>query len=142
MVLDQYTIYNNTDIILYLNSKEIEMKPGEKRWFYFDVFDARYVLSAVGFLIIGHKYGKIFIEGDGQLDFTIDQGNGAVFVTMKNIECNCSGSGKTKNCKTCKWYNKKVPNMAYCAKPTDEIINEEFVPNPKQYSCDNFEGRN
>ena len=40
MVLDQYTIYNNTNITLYLNSKEIEMKPGEKRWFYFDVFDA------------------------------------------------------------------------------------------------------
>lgn len=94
-MLNQYTVYNNTDITLYLNSKEIKMKPGEKKWFYFDVFDARYVLSAVGFLIIGHKYGKIFVEGDGQLDFTIDQQNGTVYVTKKNIECNCLESEKT-----------------------------------------------
>lgn len=140
MIKEQYSVINNTkDITLYLNSKEISMKPGEMRWFYFDTFDVRYILSDVGFLIIGHKFGKIFIENGGQLEYTIDQEAGVVYVKSKEIKCNCAGAGQSENCKTCKWYNKKVPNMAYCAKPTDDILNGD-IPNPKEYKCDKYEG--
>lgn len=139
MIKEQYSVVNNTNVILYLNSKEIKMRPGEMRWFYFDVFDMRYVLSAVGFLIIGHKYGKLFIENEGQLRYEIDQEQGIVYVKMKENSCDCGGAGHTQNCKTCKWYNKKVPNMSYCAKPTDKMLKGE-IPNPKEYKCEKYEG--
>ena len=37
--MTQYTVINDTDKTLYLNSMEIPLRQGEKRWFYFDAFD-------------------------------------------------------------------------------------------------------
>lgn len=129
----QYTIFNNTDIVLYLNSKEIAIKPGDKRWFYFDVFDCRYVLSSVGFLILGHRYDKLYIEHDGQLNYKIDKATATVYVTR---EC----EGKDKDCcKTCKWFNKGLKNMAYCAQPSNEVLTGNKKPNPDKHVCDKFE---
>lgn len=97
MKLEQYTVVNNTNIILYLNSMEIKILPNDKRWFYLDVFDCRYILSPIGFLTIGHKYDKLVIEGAGQLSYKVDQINGIVYVYQDKDTKNFDAVQETYN---------------------------------------------
>lgn len=54
----------------------------------------------------------------------------------------CNGKG-TECCKTCKWYNKGMKNMAYCAcPPNEEILKKKEMPNPKKHVCEKYEGGN
>lgn len=82
--MTQYTVINDTNIILYLNSMQIPLQPGDKRWFYFESFDIRYILSAVGFLTISHKYDKLYIEGDGQLTYEVEHDRKTVHIKRRN----------------------------------------------------------
>lgn len=84
--MTQYTVINDTDKTLYLNSMDIPLRQGEKRWFYFDAFDIRYILSSVGFLTISHKYDKLYIEGEGQLEYSIESDGKTVHITRNRGE--------------------------------------------------------
>lgn len=84
--MTQYTVINDTDKTLYLNSMEIVLHQGDKRWFYFETFDIRYILSSVGFLTISHKYDKLYIEGEGQLEYKIDADGKTIHITRNRGE--------------------------------------------------------
>lgn len=125
--MTQYTVINDSNAILYLNSMQIPLQPGDKRWFYFESFDIRYILSAVGFLTISHKYDKLHIEGDGQLTYEVEHDGKTVHIKSKP----CSNDKEC--CKNCKWYNKGIKNMVYCAVNPD-ISNT----NPKETKCEKY----
>ena len=84
--MTKYTVINETDKTLYLNSMEIALHQGDQRWFYFEAFDIRYILSSVGFLTISHKYDKLYVEGEGQLEYKIDSDGRTVHITRNRGE--------------------------------------------------------
>lgn len=73
--MEQYSVLNKTGITLYLNSLDIELKPNEKKWIYFNIFDIRYVLSEIGVVVITHEYDNIVIKSIGQLSYLLDIDN-------------------------------------------------------------------
>lgn len=73
--MEQYSVLNKTGITLYLNSLDIELKPNEKKWIYFNIFDIRYVLSEIGVVVITHEYDDIVIKSIGQLSYLLDMDN-------------------------------------------------------------------